>query len=241
MYAPYEAPQITVSVFYFDTEYRQETAEQVLEILERNHLFLPFQLRAGLLTGNRMKRYRPEMRELFVRAYSEPDVLSVEWDSAHLDSGEDWLSLWWLFTFLKRSAPVQSSFHPWNILTFYASYGWLRPPERQVQLLQCVPELCHVLNAFCAKIDDVANCVALLNEPTFSPDHIQQTYWGNYWGGPLKDQVDMDRLRALDLPNFSESDKGVFFTLTDDVFEFDSPQCRRLRKKIAPLIKGGHK
>ena len=156
-----EVPEIKTAIVYYDTEYKHATAEHVLEILERNHLFLPERLCADHLTRGRMKKYTPDMRDLFVRAYSEPDVLGVEWEAGREKRGEEYLSFSWNLTFHKESNHLESSYHPWNVLQFYASYEWMRVPGRQAQLLQCVRELCEALDAFRADMDDVANSVDL--------------------------------------------------------------------------------
>ena len=44
MYLKNEIPKISASVFYYDTVYQQSTAERVLEILERNQMFIPERL-----------------------------------------------------------------------------------------------------------------------------------------------------------------------------------------------------
>lgn len=112
---------------------------------------------------------------------------------------------------------------------------------RQAQLLQCVRELCEALNAFRADMDDVANSVDLLEragEETRKADYIQQIYWGNYLGQHLKEQISLRQLRAMRLPNYAETEKGVFFTLTEDVFDFESPACEEIRKKVFDAASG---
>ena len=230
-----EIPEIKVTIFYYDTDYKRATVERVLEILERNRLFLPERLCAGHLTRGRMKKYTPDMRELFLQAYSEPDVLGVEWEAGREKRGEEHLFFRWNLTFYKESDHSESSYHPWNVLSFSATYEWMRVPGRQAQLLQCVRELCEALNAFRADMDDIANGVDLrerAGEETRKADYIQQIYWGNYLGQHLKEQISLRQLRAMRLPNYAETEKGVFFTLTEDVFDFESPACEEIRKKV---------
>lgn len=239
MYSYNELPMISMSVFYYDTEYRRQTAECVLDILKRNQMFLPSRMRADHLTQGRMKKYTPEMQELFLSAYGEPDVLGIEWETGNPQSSENFLGFQWDLTFLKMRNHIQSSFQPWNILTLDASYGWFSTPKQQINLLRCIKELSDSLGAFCAKIDDMANSVDLrhqTDEPSFSPSHIQQVYWGNYWGQHLFSQVQIEKLRSLNLPNYAETESGVFFTLTHDVFDFNSRVCNVQRKKITKMI-----
>ena len=56
MYLKNEIPKISASVFYYDTVYQQSTAERVLEILERNQMFIPERLRADHLTRGRLRK-----------------------------------------------------------------------------------------------------------------------------------------------------------------------------------------
>lgn len=233
LYADYEIPKIKATIFHYDLEYPRTTAERVLEILERNQLFPPRRLDAGYLTGGRLKKYTPDMRELFLQAYSDPDVLSVEWETGRERRGEEHLFFRWIsFT---ESNPPESSLRTWNILSFTTTYEWMRVPGRQTQLLQCVRELCEALDAVWADMDDVANSVDLLDragEKGYDSNYIQQIFWGNYLGQHLKEQISLKQLRAMQLPNYAETEKGVFFTLTEDVFDFESPACEKIRKKV---------
>ena len=235
LYADYEIPKIKATIFHYDLEYNRTTAERVLEILERNQLFPPRRLCAAHLTGGRLKKYTPDMRELFLQAYSEPDVLGVEWETGREKRGEEHLFFRWNLTFYKESNHLESSYHPWNVLSFAATYEWMRAPGRQAQLLQCVRELCEALDAVWAVMDDVSNSVDLLDragEKGYDSDYIQQIFWGNYLGQQLKEQISLKQLRAMQLPNYAETEKGVFFTLTKDVFDFESPACEKIRKKV---------
>lgn len=239
MYLKNEIPKISASVFYYDTVYQQSTAERVLEILERNQMFIPERLCADHLTRGRLRKYTPEMREVFLNAYAEPDVLGIEWEAGDPRSSENYLGFTWSLTFLKSRDHIESAFHPWNIITFNACYGWLQDPTHQAKLLRCMKELSFALGAFCAIIDDIAQRVALRHrtgERTFSPDHIQQVYWGNYWGAQLLSLLQLEKLRELHLPNYEETTNGVFFTLTDNVFDFNSRICNAQRLKAAKLI-----
>lgn len=244
MYASYERPTISMSICYYDTEYRRQTAECVLDILKRNQMFRPSRMDADHLTGGRMKKYTPDMEELFLRAYGEPDVLGIAWESGDYRSGKDYMGFLWSLTFLKNSSHIQSSYHPWNVLSFTLCYDWLREPAHHARLLQCTQELSAALHAFHASIDDTANEGALLRktgEPTFLPDHIQQVYWGNYWGEHLLSQAPVDALRAFKPRNYAETGSGVFFTLTDSVFDFGSRACDQQRKRIAAMLCGRNK
>ena len=99
MYLKNEIPKISASVFYYDTVYQQSTAERVLEILERNQMFIPERLRADHLTRGRLPKYTPEMRAVFLNAYAEPDVLGIEWETGDPRSSENYLGFTWSLTF----------------------------------------------------------------------------------------------------------------------------------------------
>lgn len=241
MYLKNEIPKISASVFYYDTVYQRSTSERVLEILERNQMFIPERLRADHLTGGRLRRYTPEMREIFLNAYAEPDVLGIEWEAGDPRSSESYLGFTWSLTFLKSRDHIESTFHPWNIITFNACYGWLQDPTHHAKLLRCMKELSFTVGAFCTIIDDIAQRVALRHqtgERTFSPEHIQQVYWGNYWGAHLLPRLQLEKLRELHLPNYEETENGVFFTLTEHVFDFNSRMCNAQRNKVVKIILG---
>lgn len=235
-----EFPMISMSVFYYDTAYQRSTAKRVLEILEQNQMFFPERMRADHLTRGRMKKYVSEMRNLFLDGYAEPDVLGIEWEAGDPASGEGYIGFQWCLTFLKQRQHIPSSYQPWNVLTFNFCYDWLTNSEQHARLVQCTKDLSLTLNAFCSCIDDISHKLTLRHQTgahTFSPKHIQQVYWGNYWGEHLLSQVQLNQLRALHLPNYSETDRGVFFTLTDNVFDFNSRACNTQRRNVAKAIR----
>lgn len=204
----------------------------MIHTAEQFGLFPPGSICLDKLTQGKFQAYQPSMRELAVRAYSEKDVFSVFWEQP--GGG---FSLEWVFTFYKSSRPAvpQPSFRPWNTLTLKASYDWLSDKRNEANYLEACKALFRILNPFYASIDDVAHAVSLLKKaraPHFVPDTIQQVYWGNYWGGGFAAQIEAFRARQLPVFQFEEIQGGVFFTLSDSIFDFDSAKVNRLRRQI---------
>lgn len=241
MYSDYERPKISATIFYYDREYCRETAEKVIGIAEQFGLFPPSKIHADKLTQGRFRVYRPSMRDIAVKAYSEKNVFSVFWELPNIKEETDSFTFEWTFTFYKsRHLRVEPSFKPWNTLTLMASYGWLRDEANYSNYLAAFKSFICALKPFYANIDDVAQEVSLLQEvhaPHFVPDKIQQIYWGNYWSGDFQRQIDSFCAPKYPVSCFEKIENGIFFTLSDSLLDFDSEKVNKLRKQIYSQIR----
>lgn len=248
MYEDYETPIIVASIFYYDDNYEKETAEAVTKCLEANNLFPPSKLLAGHLTNNRYRKYNAEMRELFVKSYSEKDIFTTTWKKASEKNKAEYFEAHWTLTYHKSSDNVGArTFKAWNVITIHATYDWVLAEGNYLNLLRCLYELVPILRPFNIKIDDVANSIDLkgiidhdnghsqgIAPPEPGPRHLRTSpiYWGNYWGPDICKLYDVSKLAELPVKNLKEINGGVFFTLTDNVMEFDSPECKMVRSII---------
>lgn len=243
MYQSFEKPLFGFSIFYFDNNFYRETAERAVKVLENNS-FLPCKIvRMGRFTRGQFVKYKPEYRNLCVDSYASDDVGSIILETDDSRKATDYCSMsWFLAKPDKELVKRLNELNPnkkwpvrWNILSFHSTYGWMDSQKNNDMLMDILYELIPVLSPFCIKIDDISQSVKLLekaHEPTFKPDHIQQVYWGNYWGGHLMKQVNLEELRKLPVSQLKETENGVFFTLSDSIFDFNSKQCNSLRKKV---------
>ena len=101
MYSDYERPKISATIFYYDREYCRETAEKVIGIAEQFGLFPPSKIRADKLTQGRFRVYRPSMRDIAVKAYSEKNVFSVFWELPNIKEETDSFTFEWTFNLYK--------------------------------------------------------------------------------------------------------------------------------------------
>ena len=246
MYAEYETPQIGISFFYYDDNYEPETAEAVTKCLEENNLFPPHRLLAGHLTNDRYKKYDPAMRELFVKSYSEKDIFVTTWRKGTARNKSGYFEAYWTLTYHKSSNKVGARiFKAWNIITIYATYAWISVESNYSSLVKCLHELIPILHPFNILIDDISNQSDLegiidtgLSKRTAPPEpvprHLRTSpiYWGNYWGPDICKLYDVSKLAELPVKNLKEINGGVFFTLTDNVMEFDTPECKMVRSII---------
>lgn len=237
MYQAFEKPTFSATIAYYDNDYFVSTSQSVLNVLESNNLFPPALIKLDKLTRGRFVKYKPSLRQLFVDAYATKDVLTISWETDDSSKSSNYCSFLWGLTFHKFSEhPVKnSSFKPWNVLSISATYDWLANLDNYNRFMSSVKDLVPVLLPFCIDIDDTAHANRLLhmvNEPHFKADYIQQIYWGNYLGEHLKDQVDLTRLYQLPVFQLEETERGIFFTLCDSIFDFDSENCEKLRKQI---------
>lgn len=235
MYLKGETPVIKASIFYYDADYYEETAAGVFKVLEKYNMHLPQKLHAGKLTDSEYVKVAGSVEDLFVQAYCEKDVLGVDMLGGDEETSDYW-RVEWSFTFYKLSKlDVQPAFMPWNVISLYSTYERLRDQETYSNYFACFKELISVLKPFYASIDDVDNKVKLAKKAhidKFTPDRIQQIYWGNYWGEKLCHNTTADELRNLPVKDFEVIENGVLFFLTDNVFGFDSSECKRSRRKV---------
>ncbi len=243
MYQSFEKPLFDTSVFYYDVNFYRDTAEKIVEVFERNE-FLP----CGIVclekyTNKKFIKYKPEHKKMFVDAYEDYEVVSIILETKDSRKTTNYCCVDFtmnkpdreLIRRLNEINPNRKQNVRWNVLSFYSTYEWIRDKENYAKLINTLYELIPILLPFCIEIDDLSHALKIrhiANEPTFKADHIQQVYWGNYWGGHLMKQVNLEELRKLPVSQLKETENGVFFTLSDSIFDFNSKQCNSLRKKV---------
>lgn len=249
MHQSSEKPLFEISIFYFDNSFQQKTAESAVKVLENNS-FLPCKIvRMGKYTKGQFVKYMPEHRNIFIDSYISDDVSSIILETDDSRKATDYCSISLslakpdkeLVKRLNKLNPNKKWPVRWNILSFNSTYGWMHNQQNHDRLMDILHEFIPVLSPFCIKIDDLSHALRLrhsVHEPTFKPDYIQQVYWGNYWGEHLKEQVNMDELKKLPVFNLKETTNGVFFTLSNSVFDFDSNNCSTLRRIIWSRVIG---
>lgn len=240
MYGKNETPIIRSSLFYYDDTYPAALGAGVRDILAAHGFFPPDRLYADRLTGEEYRRFTPEMADLFPRGYSEKGVFSISMASADSAVAAEYWKFDWNFTFHKsETLAVTPKFRPWNVLSLDSTYGRLRDPAAYEAYFACLRELIELIRPFYGRTEDVANAVRLLNaagEPHFKPDHIQQIYWGNYFGPAHCSTYGKDDLLRLPACT-SELADGVFFTLTDSVLDQPLWKCGMARRKIKAKLR----
>lgn len=240
MYGKNETPIIRASLYYYDDIYPAALGTGVREILEQYGFSPPDRLYADRLTGGEYQHFEPEMADLFPRGYSEKGIFSISMASADSAKATEYWKFDWNFTFHKsETLAVTPTFRPWNVLFLDTTYGRLRDTAAYEAYFACLRELIELIRPFYGKIDDVANANRLLNaarEPHFKPDHIQQIFWGNYFGPEFCGRFGKEKL--LHLPaHAAELADGVYFTLTDSVFDAPSLKCALPRRKIKTTLR----
>lgn len=236
MYSKYEKPLISASIFYYDSEYQSECAERVCCTLEKYGVFPPEKIYADKLTNGKFIDAGNGTKDIFIGAYSEKDVLGIDMASGDSRKVEDFWRVSWGFTFYKNSKlPVKNpKFIPWNVLTFQSTYGRLNDKGVYNDYILCIKELIEIVKPFYASIDDLNNHCQLLGNTKdrhFVSDRIQEIYWGNYFG-PSYFEKYKDQLTKIPGLKVESISNGVYFSLTESVFDFDSNHVKRFRKVI---------
>ena len=102
MYTNSEIPIFRAGICYYDSSYSEETAENVLRVLEKYHFFPPQWFHAGILTHDRFIKYTDAQRELIHSAYSEKDIMGLDLTNGGRQNTELYWNLGWRFTFHKN-------------------------------------------------------------------------------------------------------------------------------------------
>ena len=233
MESEFNVPMIDATIWYFDDAYSEQTAEQILLLLEKYGFFPPIKINLGKYTKNRFLNYKEEMRTQFVEACSTGRELSI---GAATGDGRKIKEYWtfnWCFTYEKCHKDLpKPKFKAWNTLSLHITYGLARDNTVYENFLNFFREAVKVLKPFYANIDDISNGVELLHaaqEETFTPNYVQQVYWGNYFGKEHCEHFGMDKLMAMPAHHIEQVGEGVFFTLCENALDFASLECQLRR------------
>lgn len=239
MYSEYERPKISFALFYYDEDYERGTSEKVLNSLEKYGFFPPEKIYIDRMTKGRYVYYKPHMREMFVDAYSTPGSLSIGMADGNSRKVEELWTFDWNFTFIKTlmltKEPRSGTFIPWNVLSLSMTYGRFKDPEICSNFFSFVKDVIIDINPFYARIDDISNGVDIfdaVNEERFEPGRIQQIYWGNYLGPDYCAKYNVGDGSEIPAHSVEKLGNGVFFTLSDNVLDFESEECVERRRKI---------
>ena len=236
MYTNSEIPIFRASICYYDSSYREETAENVLCVLEKYHYFPPQWFHAGILTHNRFTKYTDTQRKLIPLAYSKKDIMGLDLTNGSRQKTELYWNLGWRFTFHKNSKlKITPVFKPWNVISLDIAHSRIVLPEMQACFLNCAKELISTVQAFYADIDDVDNSVnlrAAAKIDHFSPNETPAIYWGNYWGNDYIASNHLSTTSILSLPTSRVTGDGLYFTLSNDILDYSSAEICKKRKVI---------
>ena len=239
MYSKYERPIISASLFYYDTQYDSETARKVLQILDQHTMFPPDKIHADILTNNRYIKADVCAKDIFVKAYSEKDVLGIDMASGDSRKVTDYWRFNWKLTYNKNQRQViGNKFKPWNIITLQSTYGRLQN-EEEFFFIDCVKALIKAVSPFYASIDDIANKLELqnlCNETHFTPDKVQTIYWGNYFGREYTNRYGLEKIMSLPAYECEKIDDGVFFALSDSLHNYGGKEVVQRRKQIKRIL-----
>lgn len=215
MYGLNEKPLFRASICYFDSSYDDTLARAVWDVLEQHGYTQPAKFYAGSMTRNRYLNFKQEHRDIFIAAYSKPGIMEVSMASGDSRKEADYWHFSWQFTFEKNSTRIETKFKPWNVLSLDVTYGLIDTPAKFGNYLSCVQKLIAILNPISADLDDVSRKVDLLaqaHEDHYSPQYIQQIYWGGYWGEDLCRTYGTEFLLSLPLDNIKPYSKGIFYS-----------------------------
>ncbi len=240
MYGPNEKPLFRASICYFDSSYDNSIARAVRDILEQHGYTQPAKFYAGSLTRNRYVNFKQEHRDVFIAAYSKPGIMEVSMASGDCRKADEYWHLTWQFTFEKNIAKIESKFRPWNVLSLDVTYGLIDTPEKFSNYLSCIQKLIAILNPISADLDDVSRKVELLaqaNEEHYSPEYIQQIYWGGFWGKNLCNEYGTEFLLSLPLNSIKPYAKGIFYSSGFDSVHSSAGNGHRTQRQAFQQIK----
>ena len=226
-------PLFSAALYYYDKSHASDLGSEVESTLTRFGFFPPEKICAGKLTRNRFRAFSKCEKDVFSRAYSEPDLAVVRMASGNSRVVSEYWEVIWSFNFLKYRASRQenSAFKPWNVFHLYSTYGLLRQDGNGESFLACVSNLIDVLQPFYGQIDDLSNFVKL-DHRAFRPEQTHPVFWGNYWDKHYQAQNGIEDLGMIKGLVIEEKSEGTLFTLTDNLFDHSSEKCEEMRKRI---------
>jgi len=243
MYSKYENPILKASIFYYDYVYDESISANVLSILKEHNMFPPLKIHADRLTHGRYLNANTNTESIFIKSYSEKNVMGVDMASGDGRAGSEFWRFTWGFTFYKDSSNDLSEvvFKPWNVISLSSTYGRLRDNEIYKNFINCTKAIISEIKPFYASIDDVDNKVKKhgTQGARFDEKNLpKEIYWGNYWGKQL---IEITNPRAFDLliqngAICEEIGEGRYFSMTDSAFDFNLPKVIHLERKFCSLL-----
>lgn len=141
----------------------------------------------------------------------------------------------------KMPCGLKVSDYTYNYISMLGTYDHLLDSTIQENFVNLFCDLADLFDAFYGRIEDVSTGVDILDktkEKCFTPERVQAIYWGNYFG---KNHLTYDDIsNSLDdhFAKVMHTDKGVFFSLTNDVRDsLLSPDFINRKKILKKLFK----
>ena len=180
---------------------------------------------------------------MFIEAYCKPGVSNIGMADGNSRKVEQLWEFAWDFTFYKtlmlEKREHTGTFKPWNRLALSMTYGRFENPQIYSNFFSFVKAVIEDVDPACALVDDIAYSLHLsdvIGAKTFTAEHVQQIYWGNYFGADWCRQCGIEDGKDIPAYSVEKIGSGVFFTLSDNVLDFDSVECDARRARIRKYL-----
>ena len=240
MYKQFELPIFTASIFYFDDQYTTEIPNRLKEVLASNGYFPPTFILADRLTRGRYLRYKDKMQSYLKDAYTGENILHIGLTDANSLKDNSFWKMDWKLTFHKFGIKnINTTFKPWNVLTFTITYDRLKDKENYHRFFKCVTECIELLQPFYANMDDADVSVTMsevLGANSVLPTEygkVKAIHWGNYFGKEYCQKYGVTHDKLLPVASCEAIGEGILFTLTDSAIDCTSSDCLKMRKRLA--------
>ena len=247
MYEKYEKPQFSACLLYFDDTHSQELALRILNSIRKYDFYPPKLIFAGNLTNNRYIKFHIDREDMFERAYSDKDVLTIELCSSQKNKATGFWKLLITKAFNNEPAlPRSKKEMQWNTLHLSFTYDKLTDEEFCARYKKCVKTLIELLHPFFARMDDMAVSVDMALERN-PPDGFARTqpteygmvnaiYWGNYYGPDYCKKYFPPDITCCDAAVWEPLGDGMFFSLSKDIKDFCTPKGLKNRKILTEKL-----
>lgn len=131
--------------------------------------------------------------------------------------------------------------YTYNFISMLCSYEHLSNSAAQENFVELFCDLADLFNAFYGRVEDVSTGVDILDatkEKCFTPERVQAVYWGNYFGKDYMKHIDTSNSLDAHFARVIQTNKGIFFSLTNDIHDsLFSPDYLNRKKILKKLFK----
>lgn len=130
-----------------------------------------------------------------------------------------------------------------SVISFDVSNTYFKTLEEKEKFKDIVVQIIKTIDPIYANIDDISNSLNIMDkmgEDGYKVfEYIPAIFWGNYFGHKYIEKYGKEKL--LNIPNVKKQEisNGIMITMTEDLLEFDSKECKKGREKLRKKLHVG--
>lgn len=207
---------------------QEDIIEKLINILiKRDDIFTPITIYGG--EGTKIKNQpfdKNEIKdlELFKKCMMNKKVLTICLSNNDKEEKEIY------FGFTIGFAPKFSA------ISFDVSNTYFKTIEEKEKFKDIIVQIIETIDPIYANIDDVSNSLNIMDKMAEDGykvfKYIPAIFWGNYFGQKYIEKFGKEKLLNLSNVNKEDIGNGILITMTNDILEFNSKECKVRRDKV---------